>query len=113
MLGVISTCPDVTNLTSKKSGSPLNKRSIQIIDTARRSVEFTLWGEQAVNFAGSVGTVIAIKNARVGEYMNAKTLVSGNSTQIDLNPQLEATQNLIQWYSLAFPIITNQVERKL
>jgi hypothetical protein len=95
---VISSCPEVTSLTAKKDGRELQKRSLQIVDTSCRSVEFTLWGELAVKFEGEVGSVIAIKNARIGEYMNAKTLSAISSTQIDVNPQLELTEALSQWY---------------
>lgn len=99
VLGVISSCTDVVNLTSKKDGRELNKRSLHIIDHSGRSVELTLWGEQAVNFAGSVGAAVALKNARIGEYQNAKTLSTISSTQIDINPALEAAEELLRWSS--------------
>lgn len=97
MLGVISSCTDVTTLTSKKDGRELHKRSLQIVDKSCRSVEFTLWGDSAIKFAGQAGMVIALKNARIGEYLNAKTLSSASTTQIDLNPALDATEDLLQW----------------
>eukprot|EP01127_Copromyxa_protea_P001929 TRINITY_DN11830_c0_g1_i1.p1 TRINITY_DN11830_c0_g1~~TRINITY_DN11830_c0_g1_i1.p1 ORF type:complete len:455 (-),score=75.70 TRINITY_DN11830_c0_g1_i1:51-1415(-) len=100
VFGVISSCSDVSTLTSKKDGRTLLKRSLHIVDKSNRSVEMTLWGDKAENFEGKVGDVIALKNARIGEYMNAKNLSAVNSTQIDLNPQgLEGTQILAQWFA--------------
>jgi hypothetical protein len=65
---------------------------------ANRSVELTLWGDVATSFVGSVGVVIAIKNARVGEYMNSKSLSGVSSTHIDFNPALDMTDQLLAWY---------------
>jgi len=72
---------------------------VEIADKTKRSVEVTLWAEQAEDFPGTVGNVLALKNVRTNDYQGNKTLTSAyNLTQMELNPEVDDAKNLSLWY---------------
>eukprot|EP01126_Amoeba_proteus_P048646 TRINITY_DN5641_c1_g1_i1.p1 TRINITY_DN5641_c1_g1~~TRINITY_DN5641_c1_g1_i1.p1 ORF type:complete len:371 (-),score=70.40 TRINITY_DN5641_c1_g1_i1:739-1821(-) len=97
-IGIISQVSPLVTLLSKKDGRELVKRSIQIVDSSRRTVELTLWADVATNFTATPHTVIAMKNVRVGEYNNSKNLSTIAGTHIEIDPNLDAARTLLQWY---------------
>jgi len=111
VIGVISSCPDYSTIISKRDNKELQKRSIQVVDTMGRPLELTLWGEQAINFEGVVGQVIAIKNGRVGEFQGQKNLTAASTSQIDLDPPLEMKDQLSQWYQENSQSLPSQPQR--
>jgi replication factor A1 len=86
-----------------KSGNPLSKRSIELIDQSNRSIELTLWGERAENFQEPLDhPVLACKNVKVGDY-GGKNLSALSSSQIELNPDLPQAHDLRAWYDSLDP----------
>lgn len=45
---------DVTEITTKKDGRQLAKRTLTLVDDTERSIELTLWGEDAQTFSYGV-----------------------------------------------------------
>lgn len=57
-------------------------------------MRLTLWNEAAEQFDCPINSVIAVKNALVGEF-NGKTLSAVSSTTIQVEPEIPET-NLLQ-----------------
>eukprot|EP01125_Pyxidicula_operculata_P004120 TRINITY_DN1598_c0_g1_i2.p1 TRINITY_DN1598_c0_g1~~TRINITY_DN1598_c0_g1_i2.p1 ORF type:complete len:321 (-),score=76.27 TRINITY_DN1598_c0_g1_i2:253-1185(-) len=98
-MGIISVVNKPTSINTKDNRS-LNKRTISIVDSTKRSVDVTLWGDRATNFDGEVGVALALKNVKVNEYQGNKTLSATSNTLIELNPDSEPAKKLGAWWEL-------------
>eukprot|EP00758_Cryptobia_borreli_P003317 Tbor_TRINITY_DN3683_c0_g1::TRINITY_DN3683_c0_g1_i1::g.262::m.262/K07466/RFA1, RPA1, rpa; replication factor A1 len=95
VLGVITQIQDVTKIVQKSTGAELVKRTIKISDKTA-SVDLTIWGDDAISFANPVGSVIAVKNVRIGTYDGCS--LSTTQSSIDANPNISDTQDLSVWF---------------
>jgi len=98
VIGVIITVNDVQQFNSKND-KEFFKRTIKIADQSNRNIDINLWGDQAHNFQGQVGTILALKAAKVSEYRGEKSLTVANSTLMEFNPDIQEAHNLNEWYS--------------
>lgn len=106
IVGVVESCQDFVNIT-KRDGTETQKRSMIIRDDSGRSIELTLWGASATGapgdqimavLAGGAHPVLAIKNARVGDF-NGKTLSTVGSSTVVMDPHdIPEALQLRQWY---------------
>ena len=71
-----------------------------MVDDSGRSIQCTLWGEQATSFDESnVGSVIALKGASLSDF-NGKTLSIGRDTDVAWNLREEKrAQQLKDWWA--------------
>lgn len=98
VLGVVTDCGDVMNLTSR-AGKELVKRELKIADKSGAEVRLTLWGNDAQNFDNSyTNPVVAIKAAKVSDFGGRSLSVSFNST-LNVNPDDPKAQELLGWYN--------------
>lgn len=58
----------------------------------------TLWGTQATEFNADGHPVVAIKNARISEFMNAKSISAMNSSTFLVNPDIDEAHKLRGWF---------------
>jgi replication factor A1 len=98
VIGVIISVGDVQQFNSKNDKEVI-KRSVKIADQSNRNIDLTFWGDAAHNFQGQVGTILALKGAKVSEYRGEKSLSVANSTLLEFNPDIPEAQNLTEWYS--------------
>ena len=78
----------------------MTKRTMQLADDSGKSIEVTLWGNNASSFPdidASSNSVVAFKGLRVSEW-NEKSLTAGFSTTYEVNPEQEATERLKTWW---------------
>lgn len=98
VIGVIREASDLGSITTKTTGKTLSKRDLTIGDTSGCSIRVTLWGTQAENFDMShVSAIIAIKNARVGDY-NGRTLSTSSTSTITYDPDIREAHELRGWF---------------
>ncbi|KAK9461036.1 uncharacterized protein V1516DRAFT_674836 [Lipomyces oligophaga] len=97
VIGAIKEVRDVQESITKATGRPNNRRNLTIVDQSGMSVNVTLWGDDAKNFAGSVGQVIAFKGIKVSDF-NGRSLSCLNSSTIAINPDLPEAYKLRGWY---------------
>jgi len=103
VIGVVQKVADVVEITSKKTGEPIAKRDITIADTSLRSINMTLWREQATTFSpSSQGSVLAIKSARVSDW-NGRSLGTVGTTQLLFNPAMSQAAELKTWWNTVDP----------
>ncbi|CAB3381247.1 Hypothetical predicted protein [Cloeon dipterum] len=101
IVDVVAVCQvtsDVQTLMSRASQRELKKRDITLVDDSKHAVTLTLWGEQAENFDGSNNPVVAIRNALVKEFQGNKSLSTGHSAVIAINPDIQVSHHLKGWY---------------
>ena len=88
VIGICKFVGELNTVVSKTTNRELKKREIIIADKSAFEVRFTIWGEQAENFDAPINSIIAIKNALVGEF-NGKTLsTTFGSTNIQVDPDI-------------------------
>ncbi|KAL9980927.1 hypothetical protein ACROYT_G009569 [Oculina patagonica] len=100
VLGIVISCDDVTQITTKTTNRQVSKRDITLLDRSEKSVRATLWGEDAEKFDEHVGKnpVLALKGARVSEF-GGRSLSILNSTNMRVNPmEVKEAYNLRGWY---------------
>jgi len=97
VLGVVTQISDVQSFTHKTSGRDLTKRTMTLLDNTAYSIEVTLWGDLASTSNIDVGTVVAIRAARVGTF-NGKSLSTSASSQIKVSPDIPDAKKLSAWY---------------
>ena len=81
----------------KSTGEQRDKRTITLIDDSGIDIQATIWGEQASRSDIEVGSIIAIRGAKVSDY-GGKSL--NISDQIVVNPvQEQRYRDLTKWYN--------------
>jgi replication factor A1 len=79
-----------------KSGSTM-KRTLQLLDSSRLTIDFALWGNHAINFDQDFRGLVGVKGAKVSDF-NGRTLTSISTTQISLQPNTPEAHALGNWY---------------
>jgi len=100
VLGIVISCDDVTQITTRTTNRQVSKRDITLLDRSEKSVRATLWGDDAEKFDEHVGKnpVLALKGARVSEF-GGRSLSILNSTNMRVNPmEVKEAYNLRGWY---------------
>ena len=95
--GIATRIGDTQVITSKSSNIPYTKRDITIADDSGMEIELTLWGVDAEEFNHPVGTVVAVKGARLGEF-RGRTLSATRSSQVVIDPDEKTAHKLKGWW---------------
>lgn len=95
--GVALRVNDVQTITSRSSNIPYTKRDIVLADDSGAEITLTLWGVEAEEFNSPVGTVVAVKGARLGEF-RGRTLSATRSAQVVLDPDEKTAHKLKGWW---------------
>lgn len=100
IMGIATEVGEVQEFTSK-AGKPLTKCEVTMLDKSQTSIRVTLWGEKARDFAvkmqGLANPVVALKNCRISDW-GGRTLGTGGSSQIVIDPDMPQTAELRQWF---------------
>lgn len=76
-----------------------DKRTITLTDDSGLSLQATLWGEVAQMNGLEVGTILAIKGAKVSDY-GGKSLNISNDCTIEMDPEDQPRYHeLYKWYN--------------
>uniref|UniRef100_A0A6B2L3J5 Replication protein A subunit n=1 Tax=Arcella intermedia TaxID=1963864 RepID=A0A6B2L3J5_9EUKA len=97
MVGIVYNVGEVIEVPSRKDGTILMKRNVTLLDDTGASIDLTLWGETAKNFAVDGGTVLFIKNVKVSEF-SGKSLTASRNTRIELEPAVPRVGELKNWF---------------
>ncbi|KLO19144.1 replication factor-a protein [Schizopora paradoxa] len=96
VIAVVKEASDCQEFTSK-TGRPLTKRELQLVDRSGVQIRLTLWGQQAEQYAEPPQAVIAFKAVRVNEY-NGRSLSMLGSSMMTSNPDIPEAHVLRGWY---------------
>lgn len=101
ILGIAMDVGEVQEFTSK-AGRALTKCEVVMADDSQATIRVTLWGDKAKDTAlklqSSENPVVGIKNCKVSDW-GGRTLSTGASSQIVIEPELPRTQQLRQWFA--------------
>jgi replication factor A1 len=95
---VLAVCQDIGELTSivTKAQKTVSKREVTLMDKSRIVVRCTLWDKPAEDWDHEVGSIIAIKAARLSDYGGVSMSASAGSFEV--NPDNEGAHDLKMWY---------------
>ncbi|KAK7194767.1 replication factor A, 51kDa subunit [Novymonas esmeraldas] len=97
VLGAVLKVDEVSSITQKSTGRELLKRNVKMGDMTA-AVEVTFWNDEARAWGYPVGTVVALRQLKVGSF-DGVTLSSTYQTKIDVNPaDLPDVKKLATWY---------------
>lgn len=97
VIGVIQTVNDAFQITAKATGKPFDRRNITLVDDSNFAIDLGLWNATAVDFSIPVGSVIAVKGAKVQDF-GGRSLSLTPSGSILSNPDIPEAYQLKGWY---------------
>lgn len=96
-IGILSEVGEVSQITSKTSGKPFDKRELTLVDDSGYSVRLTIWGNTAQAFDTQPESVIAFKGVKVSDFGGRSlSLLSSGSMTVD--PDIDEAFKLKGWY---------------
>jgi replication factor A1 len=108
VIAVIRNISDLESIISKKNNKEYKKRDIFLLDKNSIEVRMTVWGTEAESFDAIKGSIIAVKNALVGDF-KGRTLSCVQNTTIEYDPDLPEAHILKGWYDREGQKATNIV----
>jgi len=97
ILGVLKEIQDVTQIVSKTTQKPYDKRELTLVDDTGYQVRLTVWGKTATNFDAYPESVIAFKGAKVGDFGGRSLSLLSSGTMV-MYPDLPEAHRLKGWY---------------
>lgn len=97
MIGVLKDVAEVSQIVSKTTGKPYDKRELTLVDDSGFSVRLTVWGTTATNFDTATDSTIAFKNVKVSDF-GGRSLSLLSSGSMTVNPDIDEAHKLKGWY---------------
>ncbi|SNX84757.1 probable Replication factor-A protein 1 [Melanopsichium pennsylvanicum] len=101
VIGVLDSYGELSEIVSKASQRPVQKRELTLVDQGNKSVRLTLWGKNAETFPNNAGVdekpVIAFKGVKVGDFGGRSLSMFSSSTML-INPDITESHVLRGWY---------------
>lgn len=101
VIGILDSYGELSEIISKASQRPVQKRELTLVDQGNRSVRLTLWGKNAETFPNHAGVdekpVIAFKGVKVGDF-GGRSLSMFASSTMTINPDITESHVLRGWY---------------
>lgn len=97
VVGVLTEVGEVSQITSKTTSKPYDKRELTMVDDSGYSVRLTIWGKTALAFDAQPESVVAFKGAKVSDFGGRSlSLLSSGSMSVD--PDIAEAHKLKGWY---------------
>lgn len=87
----------MSEIVSKTSSKPFNKRELTLVDNTGYSVRLTIWGNTAQSFEAAPESVIAFKGVKVSDF-GGRSLSLLSSGSMTLDPDIDEAHKLKGWY---------------
>ncbi|KAG0053782.1 Replication factor A protein 1 [Gryganskiella cystojenkinii] len=98
VIGIIKEVGECTNNVSQRTGKPVIKRDVTLVDDSGVATRLTLWGNQAETFSpNSSNAVMACKGVSVSNF-GGKSLNAFGGCTVKLNPEDERAYKLRNWF---------------
>ncbi|KAK3174820.1 hypothetical protein OEA41_002066 [Lepraria neglecta] len=96
-IGILKEVGETSQITSKTTSKPYDKRELTLVDNTGYSVRLTIWGNTATAFDAMPGSVVAFKGVKVSDFGGRSlSLLSSGSMSID--PDIDDAHKLKGWY---------------
>ncbi|KAJ5355343.1 Replication factor A protein 1 [Penicillium cataractarum] len=97
VIGILKEIGETSQIVSKGTGKPYDKRELNLVDNTGYSVRLTIWGASAVNFNVAPESVVAFKGVKVSDFGGRSlSLLSSGSMAVD--PDIGEAHRLKGWY---------------
>ncbi len=97
VIGVLKEVADVTQIVSKTTQKPFDKRELTLVDETGYSVRLTIWGKTAVSFDANPESIVAFKGTKVSDF-GGRSLSLLSSGTMAIDPDIEEAHKLKGWY---------------
>lgn len=101
VIGILESYGELSEIVSKASQRPIQKRELSLVDQSGRSVRLTLWGKNAETFPNNAGVdekpVVAFKGVKVGDF-GGRSLSMFSSSTMMINPDITEAYALRGWF---------------
>ncbi|KAL9630904.1 MAG: hypothetical protein Q9164_006180 [Protoblastenia rupestris] len=96
-IGVLKEVGETSQITSKTTSKPYDKRELTLVDNTGYSVRLTIWGNTATTFDTMPESVVAFKGVKVSDFGGRSlSLLSSGSMTVD--PDIDDAHKLKGWY---------------
>jgi replication factor A1 len=96
-IGVLKEVGEVSQIVSKSTQKPYDKRELTLVDNTLHQVRLTIWGKAAASFEAPVESVIAFKGVKVSDFGGRSlSLLASGSMSVD--PDIDEAHRLKGWY---------------
>ena len=96
-IGILKDIGETSQITSKTTSKPYDKRELTLVDNTNYSVRLTIWGNTASSFDVVEGSVVAFKGVKVSDFGGRSlSLLSSGSMSVD--PDVDDAHKLKGWY---------------
>ncbi|KAI9661294.1 MAG: Replication factor A protein 1 [Bathelium mastoideum] len=99
-IGVLKEVGEVSQITSKTTSKPYDKRELTLVDNSGYSVRLTVWGNVATSFDVPEESVVAFKGVKVSDF-GGRSLSLLSSGSMNVNPDIDDAHRLKGWYDAA------------
>ncbi|KAI1272443.1 replication factor-A protein [Xylaria sp. FL0933] len=97
VVGVLKDVGEVSQIVSKTTQKPYEKRELTLVDDSQFSVRLTIWGKTATTFNAQPESVVAFKGAKVSDFGGRSLSLLASGTMA-VDPDIEEAHRLKGWY---------------
>lgn len=97
VIGVLREVGDASQIVSKTTSKPYDKRELTVVDVTGFSVRLTIWGSMAMNFDVMPESVVAFKGVKVSDF-GGRSLSLLSSGTMTVDPDIAEAHKLKGWY---------------
>ena len=97
VVGVLKDVSEVSQITSRTTSKPYDKRELGLVDNTGFSVRLTVWGKTASSFDIPPGSVIAFKGVKVSDF-GGRSLSLLSSGSMTADPDIDEAHRLKGWW---------------
>lgn len=97
VVGILKDVAETSQITSKTTSKPYDKRELGLVDNTGFSVRLTVWGKTASSFDISPGSVVAFKGVKVSDY-GGRSLSLLSSGSMSADPDIDEAHKLKGWW---------------
>ena len=96
-IGILKDVSDTSQIVSKTTSKPYDKRELTLVDSTNFSVRLTVWGNTATTFDTPVESVVAFKGVKVSDF-GGRSLSLLSSGTMHVDPDIDDAHQLKGWY---------------
>lgn len=97
IIGVLKDAAEATQIMSKTTQKPFDKRELTIVDNSGYSVRVTIWGKTALSFDANPESILALKGCKVSDF-GGRSLSLLSSGSLTIDPDIAEAHKLRGWY---------------
>ncbi|RMZ88907.1 hypothetical protein DV736_g3864, partial [Chaetothyriales sp. CBS 134916] len=98
VIGILRDVGETSQIISKTTSKPYDKRELTLVDQTGFSVRLTVWGKTASSFDVPPESVVAFKGVKVSDF-GGRSLSLLSSGSMTANPDIQEAYKLKGWYS--------------